>query len=420
MKKLAVLVSQFPEMHETFVARELAELDSQGIDLCIYSYKPADPNVTQSEALRMKKRTRYGRLLSPAAAGALIHHLAHRPVHLLRAFAALARLPFTDRAALVKAWGLVPLSLVFARDMARQGVVHVHAHWATVPCTQAAFISRLLGIDYSFTAHAFDIFLTDGALGRKLSDASFAVTCTQYNVGFLREALRRVDPVADPCKAVCNYHGVSTTNPLLQPRRNGGPKRGSPALILTIGRLVEQKGFGDLIRAVRLLRDEGRDVRLEIIGKGPLQDELRELSRQLSLQDQVCFGGGMPLREVLDRVATADVFALPSVIGSDGDRDGIPNVLIEALALEVPAVSTRVSGIPELVRHEETGLLVEPHDPHGLAEAIARILDDPELGCRLGRGGRRRVQSVWDVTTNVHQLVDIFRERVPALAREGK
>ena len=183
-----------------------------------------------------------------------------------------------------------------------------------------------------------------------------------------------------------------------------------PPLILSIGRLVEKKGFPILLRAAAMLRREGIDFRLRIIGTGPDEPDLRRLASGLALEECVQFDGPVPHEELLPLFRTADLFVLASIVASDGDRDGLPNVLLEALALGVPVVSTRVSAIPELIEHEETGLLVNPGDPGGLAEQMERLLFDEQLRAKVIEQGRREVVTRFDVKENVAKLADLFTE----------
>jgi colanic acid/amylovoran biosynthesis glycosyltransferase len=187
-----------------------------------------------------------------------------------------------------------------------------------------------------------------------------------------------------------------------------GTVRADPPLVLAVGRLIEKKGFGDLIRACAVLRGEGHTFRCRIVGKGPLESELRHQVRDLRLEGWVELAGPMSRDALLELYPLAAVVAAPCVVGSDGNRDGLPTVLIEAMALGVPVVSTDVTGIPELVEHDRTGIIVPQHAPEELAGAIGQLLADSTRARRLAQAGREKVEQEFDLGTNVAQLRGLF------------
>ena len=282
-------------------------------------------------------------------------------------------------------------------------IAHLHAHFAHTVTTVTWFAARLCKRPFSFTAHAKDIYRSDmnpgDLLARKLSCASFIVTCTETNADHL--ALIS----GDRNKIHCIYHGIDTE--LFRRRENC--QTSSPPLILAVGRFVEKKGFPDLVEACRILRDQGVEFRALIIGGYTvLTDKLRQMIDQQGLNDLVSLHAAMTQERLVEIYTQATVFALPSLVTDDGDRDGIPNVLVEAMATGLPVVSTRVSGIPELIHNEETGLLVAPRDPVALAAAIGRLLADPPLRTQLGVRGRQLVEDRFDARTNISTLKQIF------------
>ena len=236
------------------------------------------------------------------------------------------------------------------------------------------------GIGFSISAHAKDIYTADPAsLRRTMREARFVTTCTGYNA----EYLRRTAPGVPVAKL---YHGIDCAKFCCDPAA-----RDRPPLILGIGRLRSKKGFDTLILACRALKDQGRDFTCEIIGYGPEQARLKQLIGQQGLGAQVLMPGKQPHEHVVARIAAASVFALPCRIDADGDRDGIPNVILEAMAAGVPVVSTPVSGIPEILSDGHSGLLVPPDEPAAMAEAIARVLDEPALAKNLVGEARKIV-----------------------------
>lgn len=294
-----------------------------------------------------------------------------------------------------------------------RAITHLHAHFAHTATTVAMLASRLADRPFSFTAHAKDIYRVDmnpgDLLSRKLRAASFTVTCTQANVDYLARLAPDYKRTCQmPLKKIWRiYHGIDLKL-FRHTERNGTI---SPPLILAVGRFVEKKGFPILVEACRILRDEGVAFQACIIGGfTPLTAEIERMIAGYDLGDRVKLLPAMTQEELTRFYAEATIFALPCLITDDGDRDGIPNVLVEAMASAIPVVSTRVSGIPELVRDGETGLLVEPRDPVALAGAIRRLLDDPQLRTALCREGRALVCREFDAERNIAALKELFEQ----------
>jgi glycosyltransferase involved in cell wall biosynthesis len=274
-------------------------------------------------------------------------------------------------------------------------VRHIHAHFASTAASVALHVYRLTGIPYSFTAHAKDIYrrtVTPRDVGRKLRAARFAVTVSDYNLRYLRAF-----PGGD--RVVRIYNGVD----LVQFAPNG-VARDDPPLVLGVGRLVEKKGFGDLVRACRILRDQGHDFACRIVGSGERASSLRELVEELGVGGCVELVGPMAREDLLGLYPRASVVAAPCVVGTDGNRDGLPTVLIEAMALGVPVVATHVTGIPELVRPGITGLLVPERDPRALARAIAEVIGNEAAARGRARAARALIERDFDLRKNVAHL----------------
>jgi glycosyltransferase involved in cell wall biosynthesis len=274
----------------------------------------------------------------------------------------------------------------------RRGVEHVHAHWATMPALAAYFMRRIEGLPYSLSAHAWDIYAERTLLREKMLAAEFVVTCTAAN----RETLVELGVPRE--KVHVSYHGLDF-GALPTPRFD----RTGPMRLLAVGRLVEQKGFAFLIEAAAELRRRGHALELRIIGEGPVRGALEERLTARGLEDAARLPGQLPQREVFEAYRWASCFVAPSVIASDGDRDGIPNVVLEAMSQGVPVVSTAVSGIPEVVRPGETGWLAPPGDAEALADAIEAAHRDASGA--LPRAAHALVRREFDVTRNVAVLV---------------
>ena len=427
-KTVGYVLKGYGRTSETFISNEIALLEEAGVSIHIFSLKRLTDEVAHGVTRRIgvpvtylpdfKSREGLGwrRWL---ASNWLAFGASHRRIWRQRPGAWLQTLGMMTIFALRYGRETWPS---FLREFLQAGVIaaevlevdgetiaHLHSHFAHTATTVTWFAARLCGRPFSFTAHAKDIYRIDmnpgDLLTRKLRAASFTVTCTQANV----DHLSRLTSESEKIHRL--YHGIDLD--LFSER---APKDlASPPLILAVGRFVEKKGFPDLIEACRILRDRGAIFQTMIVGGfTPLTDQVRDLIERYELTGQVSLHPAMTQEELTTVYAQATVFALPSLITDDGDRDGIPNVLVEAMATGLPVVSTRVSGIPELVNDGETGLLVAPRDAEALAGAIERVLTEPQLRSRLGLRGRQLVLREFDARTNILRLKRLFAQ---ALAR---
>ena len=389
--RVGYVLKMYPRFSETFILNEILALEELGTELEIFSLRPpADGRFHESLA----------------EVRAAVTYLPHR----LRADALWATLRHSRPALpelgdhldeLLAADPDVALAAVEIAVSARaHQITHLHAHFGSVAATVARLAGLLAGIGYSFTAHAKDIFHHDvdpADLRRKLADARAVVTVSDFNVTHLRDTF---GPAADSVVRV--YNGLDL-------RRFGRHRLGERTPVISaVGRLVEKKGFADLVDAIALLAAERPDVRLDLVGTGPEEDALREQVQRLGLTERVSFLGALPQARVRDVVRRSAVFAAPCVVGADGNRDGLPTVLLEALAAGTPSVATPVTGIPEAIRHEQTGLQVPESSPRELAGALARLLDDPRLAERLADAGRQLVEEEFDIRRNARQLHELF------------
>jgi colanic acid/amylovoran biosynthesis glycosyltransferase len=392
---LAFLVNQFPRQVDAYFLRELSGLAERGLDFTIYSLLPAPQGwKVHADAEALLPRTVY-----PPAAVATALRAGRRVLQEpRRALGRIGRVAWGHRrlpTQFAKAMAIVPQSLSFAEDMERRGVRHMHANWATYPATAAYVISGLTGIPFSFSGHATDIFVHKAMLREKIAAARFVVTCTGFNRGYLAE-------IAPSCgdRVETVYHGVDL------PRfERGGPPRESD-LVVSVGTLRACKGFDDLIRAIALLRDRGRRVRLEILGEGEDRPVLERLVANLDVGDRVRLLGYLPQEEVVPAYHRASAVVLPA---HHEDHFGIPNILIEGLAAGAPVICTELPSLGELVEHGRSGLFVPERDPERLAAAIAELLDDPQRGAALAAEGRRRVAENFDMRRTVDRLFEKFR-----------
>lgn len=392
--RVAYVLKMYPRFSETFVLNELLELERQGLTLTIFSLKRPDDGIEHADVARLSAPVTYLPQSLPGLAraqGAAFRRARRRYLRLLGGVLRRRRL-----AALKHFLQAGAIAAVLD-----PGTHHVHAHFASGATSVALHLHRLLGLSYSFTAHAKDIYVhtvRPADLARKLSEARFAVTVSDFNAHRLR-ALANGTPV------VRIYNGLDLER--FSPRPVAPA---APPLVLAVGRLIEKKGFDDLVRACALLAERRVAFRCSIVGKGPLRDELAGLIETLGLGAIVELAGPMPRERLLVLYREASVLAAPCVVGSDGNRDGLPTVLVEAMALGVPVVATPVTGIPELVVDAVTGLLVPERDPDALADAFERLLLDPGLAGGLARRARRRVEDVFDLHQNVARLRTLFEE----------
>ena len=383
--RIAVVVKRFPKLSETFILEELLALERRGLDLDLYAlHRPTDDRINDGVA-DLRAPVRY----APRSVRALIDcHLrlaGRRPWPYLTILLAVVVLGRGDRSAFWPAGWL-------AHQAGRTGVEHLHVHFLSEPASVVELAARLTGLPFSASAHAKDIYLTDPqALRRKLTAARFTVTCTGHNAANLRA-------VAPGATVDCVHHGIDLD------RFEPGPEPAGRPVLLGVGRLRPKKGFDVLLRAVAALADQGRDVECRLVGYGPEEPSLRALADELGITDRVRLLGKRTRAEVIDQYRAATVVVQPCRITDDGDRDGIPNVLLEAMAMERPVVTTAVSGIPEAVVDGVNGLLVEPDDPPATAAAVAALLDDADLRRRLGRAGRDMVWRRFTVDRSAEQI----------------
>ena len=282
------------------------------------------------------------------------------------------------------------------------GVRHVHAHFAGLAARTAFWLERLFGVSFSFTAHANDIFAPkpfEISLGKLMDTARAIVTVSDFGVRFLREKYP-----GDAGKIQRVYNGIDLAD--FQVADLAAP---APAIV-SIGRLIEKKGFSDLIEACRLLRERGINFRCEIIGEGPLELALREQIAAAGLTSSVTLSGPLPQEEVGARLARSAIFALPCVTEAGGGVDNLPTVIMEAMAAALPVVSTTIGGVPEMVQDGITGFLLPEHQPGALADILSRLLCEPALRHSLGKAGRERATRLFALNQNVQTLRALFQQ----------
>jgi len=395
-RRIAFLLSQFPETHETFILREFVGMKNAGMDFEIYSLKRCRDAIVHPEAEGFIARTTYPSMIGPVSS---MQYAVCSPIKFLKAYGVVLR-HILNPLNFLKANVVFVRSLYFARLMKKNNIGHIHAHWATMPTTSAEIISTLLDIPFSFTAHAWDIFLSKKQdLKKKIKKAQYIITCTRYNRHYVKGNLGK--ELGE--KFIVNYHGLDLEE--FQMRK---PRPREDNLILGIGRLVEQKGFEYLIKACGILKRKAINFHCVIVGDGPWKQGLGDRVLALGLKDNVTFIGSTSQEQIKDLLNKASVFAAPCVVAKNGDRDGIPNVILEAMASGVPVVATNVSGLPEVIVDNQTGLVAQPKDPMTLAKAIEKVLKKDVCVDRLTANARRLIEREFDIRKNAEELINIL------------
>ena len=406
--RIGYVVKRFPRYSETFVVTEVLAHEAAGWDVEIFSLRPPNDTHFQDLLARVRAPVRY------------LPSEGTRPGDFWAALQEAGRLLPGAWTALESLRGAAAgdayQALRLALEVRRRGIEHLHAHFATVATDVARLAARLAGVPYSFTAHAKDIFhetVQPDDLRAKLEEAAAVVTVSDFNLAYLRAtfgaAAARVRRV---------YNGLELDRfPYAEPRVR-------PRRVVAVGRLVEKKGFDVLLESAALMSARGVDFTLDLIGGGPLETPLERRMAELDLGGRVRLRGPQPQAEIARAVSEAAAFAAPCVVGRDGNRDGLPTTLVEAMALGTPCVSTDVTGIPELVRDGDTGLLVPQNDAAALAAVLERLLADPALRITLATRARRRIEEDFDARCSSARLrqilADVHSDRptaVPEAAR---
>jgi glycosyltransferase involved in cell wall biosynthesis len=405
--RVAYVLKRYPRLSETFIVNEVRALERLGAQLELFSLLPpelpphhsaVDDVTAPLHSLPDRWWRRWGALARSHLSATVFSPIRYG-LALWHAF-----LWSISELAPIYVWTQFMRAGFVATTCQRAKVRHIHAHFANAPAEVAHFASLMSGIPFSLTAHAKDLYLTPKrVLRRHVEAAEFIATCTGYNARYLRTI---IGPRSRH-KIQLVYHGIDLST-FTDVRTYESADSQPPYFLLSVGRLVPKKGHDDLIVACGMLRDAQHDFRCMIVGAGPEQQALQKLIDRLDLGSRVTLAGPMTHSKLITLYRQADLFALAPRIAENGDRDGIPNVIAEAMATGVPVVSTNISGIPELVRDRQTGLLVAPGDPRALASVIARLLLDPERSARLARAARSVMEQefdLWTTTTRLHSLL---------------
>ena len=403
-RKIIVVLKGYPRLSETFIAQELLGLERAGFDLELVALRRPTDNKRHPVHDEIRAPVRY-----------LPEYLHQEPLRVIRALWACRKKPGFKRA--VSAFWAD-----FKRDITRNRVRRLgqaavlaaewpkdgswlHAHFIHTPASVARYTSLITGNPWTCSAHAKDIWISpDWELAGKIASTRWVVTCT--HVGYSH--LRRLGGTRE--NVHLSYHGLDFSRfhrfDGVRPMRDGSLAE-EPVSILSVGRAVKKKGFDVLLQAIALLPPD-LNWRFEHIGAGDQVAGLKRLAEKLGIADRISWKGALDQQDVLAHYRDADIFALACRIAADGDRDGLPNVLVEASSQRLVCVSTTISGVPELLSDGENGFLVPPEDPQALAAALERAIRNPELRRQLGDAAEHRVRSEFDHNTSIRQLETLF------------
>lgn len=402
--KVAYIMSRFPKLTETFILYEMLAMQKQGIQVEVYPLLRERAEVMHPEAMQFVQAAHYQPFISPSILLANLHFLWKKPRAYLETLWVLLRANWGSLGFFIGALGIFPKVVLFAYQMKAENINHVHAHFASHPAAAGFIIHRLVGIPYSFTAHGSDLHRDRHMLCEKVNEAAFVVAISNYNKELILSECQRnhLD------KVTVIHCGVDTE--VFRCRSNETPyeKGENPFTILCIGTLHEVKGQAYLINACHELHDRGINFICHFVGDGPDRKSLTTLADQAGLSEKIRFHGRLTRDEIARLLRDADVLATPSVPTHDGRREGIPVVLMEAMGSSVPVIASNISGIPELVQDQHTGLLVPPRDATSLANALERYFTDSALRRRLGQAARDNVVRDFDLNKNAAMLAQHF------------
>lgn len=398
--KLAVIVTEYPKSTETFIYRDLVKFAELGHEIRLYHLAPfRHDQPLHGFAEPTRAWTRYVEFLGAPSLKALARTALRHPLRLATAMAQIVAAYARHPRILAKSLALLPKALAIAADARDWGATHVHAEFAGHPATVAWLGRRFGGLPYSVSCRAHDIFRTQRLLTRKLGEALAVRTVSDFGKAFLED---KVPGMAGRPVVIHSSVDVAAIAPVATLPST------APFRILYVGALEAKKGVEYLLDALAAAGPSLGDWHCDLIGNGPSADALRQKATSLGLESRVTFHGAQPFERVAAAYQTASVCVAPSVIDPDGRQEGIPNVMIEALAYQRPAITTAISGIPELIRDGETGLLIPQRDAAALAAALRRVYDDPAAALEIAKRGRAHVEAEFDLEMNARRQLALF------------
>jgi colanic acid/amylovoran biosynthesis glycosyltransferase len=403
--KVGYVVKRFPRASETFIGQEILGLERLGVEVVIFALRPNDRSVEHEWLAKLSApvytfepqgfSTCWRALQERSRSSSQQRQAVHAA--LLTAFDHPKR---SGKRYLVESWWIGEMSRVL-------GIQHLHAHFANHPTFVAMLSHRISDLPFSFTAHAKDIYLdgpTPDLWRRQLDEAAFGVTVSESNRRYLGSVLG--SGFMDKLSTL--YNGVDLD--WIRPRRDSATKNGRSVLFAS--RLIEKKGADVLVAAVPQVLQRDPSVRFTIVGEGAVREDLKTKAASLGVTENIRFAGFLPHQDLISLLADSDLFVLPCRVAADGDRDALPTVLLEAMAAGLPCISTAVNGVPEIIDHGQTGLIVPENDPVSLAAAIDRLMADPDTRKRMGIAGRRKAEGTFDLRQSTGRLRQLFESSI--------
>jgi len=405
---LGMVLKGYPRISETFISNEVLLLEKLGIQVRLFPMRHPRENFSHASVKEIQARVDYLPTYLWSDLHILLYHnillALKKPSAYTRALVLAAR-RFLRKRKIATVKHLLQAGYMVNRFFLNSPEIkHIHSHFAHSPTSVTMFASMLSGLPFSFTAHAKDIYTSDPAqIREKINLASFVVTCTQYNKQYLSQISQ-----GSKTPIYCVYHGIDVKLFSETGRRSKAAKE--PYSLMTVARITEKKGLSTIYAALKILQDQGIAFNHTLVGDGDDRDDILQLIRQLGLQNNCRWAGAQTHNEVLALFRQSDLFVLGCKIAKNGDRDGIPNVLVESLAMAVPAVATTVSGVPEILENNTTGLTVPPSDPERMADAILTLLTNESLRARVKEHGRQKVIDGFDNKKHIKVLAELYRK----------
>lgn len=409
LPKIAYVLLWFPLSSETFIFREVQALRRQGLHVLVYSLYGKKLKNCSPEMLDFSYGVRrMGLYAIPLMIRDILYWNKRDPGCLMKLAKEIAWRRWCSIEITGESWWAFFAGFRLARLLERDGVSHIHAPWAGGPATAAWVASRLTGIPFSMAGRAGDIYPPDGALAEKIAESAFVRVNNRANVDYLS------------LQAPQHAGKINLVYNSLTLRENGeaAVAMTPPLKLMAVGRFARTKGFDVLMRACKLLKDRGVSFKLTLVGAGFQGPMLLRLRKRLGLEDCVDMPGFLPHDQLTYLLKSHDMLVVPSVVHSTGDRDGIPNVIMEALSHRLPVVATDVCGIPEVIRHGETGLVVCQKDPEALASAIMDMASDRERAVSMAAAGCALVRAMFDPEANGRALFELFKRHLPIADRD--
>lgn len=424
------VVNQYPNLSETFIAREIEGLRDHGVSVTVVSLKkvgaalprpalpprrhrqgePPSPSGKQrppddrsASPGSVQFREASPALIPPAALSiaslrAQLRFLCRKPAAYLSLLPKIAVRESKTPVGILRGVRRFLQAAALAREIRRLNPIRIHAQFAHVTADAGQVLSALLDLPFSVSVHAWDIYTQPpGKIERRVGDADFVVACTQHGAAHLQDLLG--EKLHAPVHLM--HHGLPVAE--FTPATPDSHRR-----ILAIGRLIAKKGLSDLIEACSQLAENGLQFQCTIVGEGPEYENIKAKIDESGLSDRIVLTGAKTQEEVREALLTTTVFVLPSVVDEDGDRDGLPNVILEAMACGIPVVTTTASAADEAVGNDRTGLLVPPHDPTALAAAIQQLLENPGRARDLGHAAREKAKAKFDLAKTIPPLAELL------------